>query len=101
MPDTIALDHVIKQVVDTHPGIDQVFKGHGLPCTGCHVSTYETVAGGARTHRLDVDALLLDLNNFVTSGAVPAPKKINVLNRPANAPARRDGLKHVIAVMSG
>jgi hybrid cluster-associated redox disulfide protein len=101
MTTQITSDHVIKQVVDSHPGIDQVFKSHGLPCTGCHVSTYETVAGGARTHRLDVDALLLDLNNFVITGAVPAPKKINVLNRPINAPARRDGVKHVIAVMSG
>ena len=58
MPEMITKDHVIKQVVDAHPGIDQVFKAHGLPCTGCHVSTYETVAGGARTHNLDVEALL-------------------------------------------
>ena len=55
-------EHVIKHVVDAHPGIDQVFKAHGLPCTGCHVSTYETVAGGARTHSLDLAALLTDLN---------------------------------------
>jgi hybrid cluster-associated redox disulfide protein len=101
MPTPIAKDHIIKQVVDAHPGIDQVFKAHGLPCTGCHVSTYETVAGGARTHSLDVDALVSDLNTFADSGAVPAPKKINVLNRQSNGPAKRDGIGHVIAVMSG
>lgn len=101
MSSVISKDHVIKQVVDAHQGIDQVFKAHGLPCTGCHVSTYETIAGGARTHSLDLDALLGDLNNFATSGTVPAPKKINVINRQSNGPARREGIKHVIAVMSG
>lgn len=98
---TITRDDVIRQVVDAHPGIDQVFRAHGLPCTGCHVSTYETIAGGARTHSLDAEALLTDLNAFATSGTVPAPKRINVINRSANAPAKSERIKHVIAIMSG
>ncbi len=101
MAEQITQEQVIRQVVDTHPGIDQVFKAHGLPCTGCHVSTYETVAGGARTHRLNVDELLADLNRFAASGTVPAPKKIPMLKTPSAGPARREGIKHVIAVMSG
>ncbi len=101
MPDVISKDQVIRQIVEAHTGIEQVFKAHGLPCTGCHVSTYETVAGGARTHSLDVDALLADLNKFVATGAVPAPKKINVINRQTSGLTRREGIKHVIAVMSG
>src|SRR5437588_11081341 len=101
MSSVISKDHVIKQVVDAHQGIDQVFKAYGLPCTGCHVSTYETIAGGARTHRLDAEALLADLNNYARTGTVPAPKRINVLNRPNNGPTRKEGIKHIIAVMSG
>jgi hybrid cluster-associated redox disulfide protein len=98
---TITANRVIRQLVDEHPGIDQVFKAHGLPCTGCHVATYETVAGGARTHSLNLDALLADLNAFAGSGKVPAPKRINVINRPPFAGQRREAIKHVIAVMSG
>lgn len=100
MADTITKDHVIRQVVEAYPGIDRVFRAHGLPCTGCHVSTYETVAGGARTHNLNMDALLTDLNSYASTGAVPAPR-INVINRAPNAPAQHEHIKHVIAVMSG
>jgi hybrid cluster-associated redox disulfide protein len=101
MPNGITRELIIRAVVDAHPGIEQVFKAHGLPCTGCHVSTYETVAGGARTHALDLDALLSDLNRFVSTGEIPAPKKINVVHQQMPAPERRVGIKHIIAVMSG
>jgi hybrid cluster-associated redox disulfide protein len=101
MPSTVTKDDVIRRVVDAHPGIDQVFKAHGLPCTSCHVSTYETVAGGARTHTLDLDALLGDLNAYVASGAVPASKRINVVNRQSTGITRQEHIQHVIAVMSG
>ena len=101
MSNEVSRDQVIRQVVEAFPGIDQVFKAHGLPCTGCHVSTYETIAGGAKTHKLDIDGLLADLNRFTATGEVPPPKKINVVNRQASAPDRRENIKHVIAVMSG
>ena len=100
MADSITSDRVIRHVVESYPGIDQVFKAHGLPCTGCHVSTYETIAGGARTHKLNEDALLADLNAFAVSGAVPQAR-VNVLNRAPSAPAKKENIKHVIAVMSG
>ncbi len=101
MSTEITQDQIIRQVVDAFPGIDQVFRAHGLPCTGCHVSTYETIAGGARTHSLEMEALLADLNRFAATGAVPPPKKINVVNRQSSMPDRRENIKHVIAVMSG
>ncbi|HVC81251.1 MAG TPA: P-loop NTPase [Chloroflexota bacterium] len=101
MATEVRQDHVIRQVVEAHPGIDQVFKAHGLPCTGCHVSNYETVAGGAKTHRLNLDQLLADLNQFVASGAVPAPKKLPMLKTPGAGKAPRAGIKHVIAIVSG
>src|SRR5579875_290844 len=100
MAEKITSTEVIRQVVEAHPGIEQVFRAHGLPCTGCHVSTYETVAGGARTHSLDVQALLMDLNAYVASGAVPA-QRVPVVQKPPTAVAKKADVQHVVAVMSG
>lgn len=104
MSDLITKDMIIREVRDRYPGITAVFQAHGLPCAGCHVGSYESVAGGARTHHLDVEAILADLNRFAQDGAVPATK-----GRPANmmaqAPrhgdAKIEGIKRIVAVMSG
>src|SRR5579859_1499870 len=58
----ITAEMVIHDVVSQFPATVKVFQGHGLPCTACQVGARESVAGGARTHRLDADALLNDLN---------------------------------------
>ena len=100
MAESVSGDHIIREVVNAFPGIDQVFKAHGLPCTGCHVSTYESVAGGARTHGLDLKALLGDLNAFALSGAIPV-SRTHTPSRTAPTPAKQENIKHVIAVMSG
>src|SRR5919201_4642920 len=95
---------VIREGRDKYPGITAVFQAHGLPCAGCHVGSYETVAGGARTHNLDVEAILADLNKFVRDGTVP-PAKGRPTGLMAQAPKRGDvtieGIKHLIAVASG
>ncbi len=95
---------VIREVRDRYPGITAVFQAHGLPCAGCHVGSYESIAGGARTHSLDLAVLLADLNRFAQDGTVPARQ-----GRPntmmAQAPRRGDvkieGVKHIIAIVSG
>src|SRR5215831_4903510 len=58
----ITADMVIHDVVTRYPQTIKVFQGHGLPCTACEVGSRESVAGGARTHRLEVEQLLRDLN---------------------------------------
>src|ERR671938_673598 len=96
----ITKDMVIREVRDKYPGITAVFQAHGLPCAGCHVGSYETIAGGARTHSLDVEAILADLNKFVQDGTVPAAR-----GRPTGMmePEPRSGdvtihrIKHLIA----
>jgi hybrid cluster-associated redox disulfide protein len=100
MAEKITSTEVIRQVVEAHPGIEQVFRAHGLPCTGCHVATYETIAGGARTHSLDLEALLRDLNTFVASGAVPTAA-VNAAHRTPTDTQHNEHIQHVIAVMSG
>lgn len=66
------------------------------------MSTHETIRQGAGVHRLDLDALIADLNHFIADGTVPPPRE-----RPANAKTpppertRKPGIEHVVAIMSG
>ena len=102
MSASISPDITIKEVVEGHPGSDRVFGAHGLPCAGCHVSTHETIRQGAGVHHLDLDALIADLDRYIADGTVPPPRE-----RPATAKtpppqrARKPGIEHVVAVMSG
>ncbi len=104
MSDPITKEMIIREVRDRYPGITAVFQAHGLPCAGCHVGSYETIEGGARTHKLDVEAILADLNRFARDGTVPERRaRPNNLLTPQTA--RNDGkiagIKYVVAVMSG
>jgi hybrid cluster-associated redox disulfide protein len=104
----ITADMVIHEVVGTYPQTAKVFQAHGLPCTACHIGARESVAGGARTHRLALEPLLEDLNRVANGqeavGVKPATKvavgkgiALNVL--PGMDPTRK--IRHIVAIMSG
>src|SRR5574340_1258634 len=104
----ITADMVISNVVAKYPQTAKVFQGHGLPCTACQVAARESVAQGARTHRLAVDALLNDLNLVANGqeavGVKPATKApvgrgipLNIMKQGASD----TGIRHIIAIMSG
>jgi hybrid cluster-associated redox disulfide protein len=104
----ITSDMVIHEVVTKFPKTVKVFQGHGLPCTACQIGARESVAGGARTHRLALEPLLADLNRVANGleaeGLKPATKApagkgiaLNVV--PGADPTRK--VRHIIAVMSG
>src|SRR6476661_9280669 len=104
----ITADMVIHDVVAQYPQTVKVFQGHGLPCTACQIGARESVAGGARTHRLALEPLLEDLNR-VANGLeaeglkpvtkAPAGKGIALNVVPGADPTRK--VRHIIAVMSG
>jgi hybrid cluster-associated redox disulfide protein len=103
MPVSLSPDTLIRDVVETYKGAEAVFAAHGLPCAGCHVSTRESIRGGAGVHHLDLDALMADLERFVKDGTVPPPRqkpggagKIPPMERQ-----RKPGIEHVVAIMSG
>ncbi len=103
MPTALSPDTLIRDVVETYKGSEAVFGAHGLPCAGCHVSTRESIRGGAGVHNLDLDALMADLDRFVKDGTVPPQRrKLGGAGKtPPMERQRKPGIEHVVAVMSG
>ena len=104
----ITADMIIHDVVSKYPQTVKVFQGHGLPCTACQVGARESVAGGARTHRLALEGLLDDLNRVANGqeaeGIKPAVKApvgrgipLNVMSQGATG----SGIRNIVAIMSG
>jgi hybrid cluster-associated redox disulfide protein len=101
--ESLSPDTLIADIVTSHPGADKVFGAHGLPCAGCHVSTHETIRGGAQVHGLDLDGLMRDLQAFVADGTVPPsrPKPGIAGKKPPMERQSKPGIEHVVAIMSG
>ncbi|HEX8728015.1 MAG TPA: P-loop NTPase [Ktedonobacterales bacterium] len=104
----ITADMVIHEVVSKYPQTVKVFQGHGLPCTACQVGARETVAAGARTHRLALESLLGDLNRVANGqeaeGIKPAVKAPVGRGIPLNIMSQGStgtGIRNIVAVMSG
>ena len=99
----ISPEALIGEIVTKYPGAEKVFGAHGLPCAGCHVSTRESVRGGAAVHSLDLKMLLADLEKFVADGTVPPPRpKPGATGKtPPMERQRKPGIEHVVAIMSG
>ncbi|MGH2505116.1 MAG: P-loop NTPase [Ktedonobacterales bacterium] len=104
----ITADMVIHEVVSKYPQTVKVFQGHGLPCTACQVGARESVAGGARTHRLALESLLGDLNRVANGqeaeGIKPAVKAPVGRGIPLNIMSQGGtgtGIRNIVAVMSG
>ncbi len=58
----ITKNTAIREVVSKFPLTAEVFARHGLHCIGCAIASFESVEQGARSHGIDVDSLLKDLN---------------------------------------
>jgi hybrid cluster-associated redox disulfide protein len=103
----IGADMIIHDVVTQYPQTVRVFQAHGLPCTACQVGARESVAGGARTHRLALDVLLKDLNLVANGqeaeGVKPAVKAPVGRGIPLNVVGGGGDskIRHIIAIMSG
>lgn len=58
----ITKDMIIEDVIRTYPATIAVFRQFGLECMGCQIASYENLEGGAGVHKVDVEALLKELN---------------------------------------
>ena len=59
---TITRDMTIAEVLEANPKTADVLRGMGMHCLGCPSATGESVAGAARTHGMNVEILLENLN---------------------------------------
>jgi hybrid cluster-associated redox disulfide protein len=101
MATVLSPDTLIREIVETYKGSEAVFAAHGLPCAGCHVSTRESIRGGAAVHHLDLDALMADLQAYAKDGTVPPPRRKPAGVTPPPERQRKPGIEHVVAIMSG
>lgn len=99
----ITPDTIIKTVIDAYPHAKAVFEAHGLKCSSCWISNRETIASGARTHRIAVEPLLADVSRFVRDGTVPAAPARGEQPPASRSVERLDkkAIGRIIAIMSG
>lgn len=55
-------DMNIRAIVEAWPETVPVLSRYGVGCVGCAVNRFENLAQGAKTHGLDVDKIVVDLN---------------------------------------
>jgi hybrid cluster-associated redox disulfide protein len=93
----------IKELVARLPIAAAVMSAFGLGCSGCAVSTYETIEQGARAHGLRIEPILAALEAAHRSGSVP-PIRDEDRRPQRHAPGAFSGrgkIAHTIPVMSG
>lgn len=55
-------DMNIDEVVDKYPIVAHILMRYGLGCSGCIISTAETIEEGIELHGLDSDIILEEIN---------------------------------------
>ena len=64
---TITRKMKINDVVQKYPQTVRVFLAHGLMCIGCAAARFEDIEQGALAHGIEVDKLIEDLNQAVST----------------------------------
>ncbi|WP_407635670.1 DUF1858 domain-containing protein [Streptobacillus moniliformis] len=55
-------DMNIDEVVEKYPIVSHILMRYGLGCSGCIISTAETIGEGIELHGLDADIILEEIN---------------------------------------
>lgn len=55
---------IISEILRRYPETLGVFAQYGLDCYDCQIADYEELERGARVHKVDIEALLKDLNDI-------------------------------------
>ncbi|GEA15103.1 MAG: hypothetical protein PWR22_252 [Moorella sp. (in: firmicutes)] len=67
VPLQITPDLSILEVLQAYPQVRQVFYRYGMGCLECMGAINETIASGARSHGVNLENLLKDLNKAIRS----------------------------------
>src|SRR5215469_2085794 len=99
----IAPNTNIKELVAQLPIAAEVMQAFGLGCSGCSVSTYETIEQGAAAHGLRIEPIVTALKQARLSGFVPlvSNEDRRPVRRAPGAFSGRAKIGHVIPIMSG
>ena len=60
----ITKDMIVSEVLDLDDRLQYVLLGFGLSCFGCPLSKLETLEDASKTHDLDLEVLLEQLNEM-------------------------------------
>jgi hybrid cluster-associated redox disulfide protein len=58
----ITREMTIGEIIRRYPQTIEVFSRYGLDCSDCQIADFEEVEHGAGVHKVDVEALMTDLN---------------------------------------
>ncbi|MEK7493769.1 MAG: DUF1858 domain-containing protein [Patescibacteria group bacterium] len=61
----ITKESIIADVVREHPETITVFLSYGLHCVGCSMAQFDTIASGARSHGVNPEYIVKDLNAHI------------------------------------
>ncbi|MGI6537525.1 MAG: DUF1858 domain-containing protein [Caldicoprobacterales bacterium] len=62
----ITKDMSIAEALRIDRGTASIFMQYGMHCLGCPSATGESIGDAAAVHGIDVDALLKDLNDYIS-----------------------------------
>ncbi len=94
----------IDLLVASYPIAREVLTAFGLQCSGCSVSSSETLAQGVAAHGLSLPPVLRALESAVKTGRVPIiveSERTPVRRAPGQIAGPQARIGHVIPVMSG
>ena len=63
----IKKDMTITEILSRYPETLPVFERYGLDCYDCQIAEFEQLEHGASVHKIDIDALIAELNRHTTS----------------------------------
>jgi len=62
----ITKEMTISEILRRYPQTLPIFNRYGLDCYDCQIAEYEQLEHGASVHKVDINALITELNNQTT-----------------------------------
>ena len=62
----ITKEMTISEILRLYPETLPVLESYGLDCYDCQIAEFEQLEHGASVHKVDIDALVTELNNHTT-----------------------------------
>lgn len=61
----ITKEMTITDILTRYPETLPVFERYGLDCYDCQIAEFEQLEHGAQVHKVDIDALIAELNRHI------------------------------------